>query len=221
MKIFLLMVTLALRNFKEYDDISFKIRARIDTMLESHQSAEDLAKFHVCEVQYGVESPNNDLRKQVQKSIGESTEDVINLFHSHYEHGIVVNASFILGLPGEDNNYYAALIDFIKHIYEPGMTKVYLNFFTPHPVKCKIPDDVFLVSNDLHYYTHKIPVCYSKTPRAKVYARRKMLDTYDKIVELTSSQDYNPTIPDQIRESYISDHYLENYEIMKYGEESQ
>lgn len=43
-----------LEQFKDYNDISFKIRARIDTMLASNVSIEDLAQYHICEIQYGV-----------------------------------------------------------------------------------------------------------------------------------------------------------------------
>lgn len=209
-----------LERFRDYNDISFKIRARIDTMLESNVSVEELARYHICEVQYGVESPEDELRKQVQKGIGKSYEDVKNLFFSHYKYGIVVNASFILGLPGESVSYYTALINFIKEIYTPDKTKIYLNFYTPHPAKCRIPENVVLISNDLAYFTHKIPVCYSKGLPPKIHVRKKMLSTYDEITQLTSSQIFNPTIPDTIRAKFISDFRLEDNEIMKYGEDN-
>ena len=206
-----------LEAFKEYDDISFKVRARIDTMLASKISSEELAQFNIKEIQYGVESPSSDMRRYVQKFINKNDEDVVNLFKAHNEYKIIVNASFILGLPAEDANYYESLVKFIQKIYAPGLTKVYLNFYTPHPVRGRIPDDVNIVTNDLKYYTHKIPVCYPKNPKMKVLVRQKMLVVYDKIVALTNSQDYNPLIPPDIKQRFTRDGQLANHDIMKYG----
>lgn len=211
-----------LECFKEYDDISFKIRARIDTMLQSSVSVSDLAQYHISEIQYGVESPEDDLRKQVQKSIGKSCNDVINLFKLHYEYNIVVNASFILGLAGEDRHYYSALTNFVQQIYVKGKTKVYLNFYTPHPVKGRIPEHVYLISNDLNYFTHKIPVCYPKYPLSKAPIRKKMLETYDKIIQMTDSQLFNPKIPSEIQKKFtMGNQSLDNSEIMRYGDDNQ
>lgn len=101
------------------------------------------------------------------------------------------------------------------------MAKIYLNFYTPHPSKCRMPEDAVLITNDLNCYTHKIPVCYSRVPRSKIHIRKKMLSTYDEIINLTASQRFNPPIPDWIKEKYSSDCRLENNEIMKYGVDSQ
>ena len=176
-----------------------------------------MAQFHIKEIQYGVESPSSDMRRYVQKFINKNDEDVVNLFKAHNEYKIIVNASFILGLPAEDANYYESLVKFIQKIYAPGLTKVYLNFYTPHPVRGRIPDDVNIVTNDLKYYTHKIPVCYPKNPKMKVLVRQKMLVVYDKIVALTNSQDYNPLIPPDIKQRFTRDGQLANHDIMKYG----
>ena len=208
-----------LEEFRDYDDISFKIRARIDTMLASNISSGELEEYHVKEIQYGVESPSNEMRQYVQKNMKKSTDDVIKLFKSHNEHGIVVNASFILGLPFESGDYYKALAEFIDKIYTPRFTKVYLNFYTPHPVRGKIPDDVNIVTNDLNYYTHKIPVCYPKNPRMKVLVRQKMLSTYNSIVKRTKSEAYNPQIPSSITQLFTHDSQLSGNDIMKYGED--
>lgn len=208
-----------LSAFVDYDDISFKVRARIDTMLETGISSQNLLRYHISEIQYGVESPNNELRKFVQKSIRKTNTEVINLFNSHYECGIIVNASFILGLPGEDKKYYNSLTEFIKKIYRPGLTKVYLNFYTPHPIKGRIPDEMNLVTNDLKYYTHKIPVCFAKIPRAKVKTRQDMLAAYNSIVAMTSSRTYNPPIPTEISKRLTQDNNPASNEIMKYGED--
>lgn len=208
-----------LEEFRGYDDISFKIRARIDTMLASNLSCGELEEYHIREIQYGVESPNSEMRTYVQKYITKSSEDVIKLFKLHNEHGIIVNASFILGLPFENVNYYKALAEFIDKIYTPKFTKVYLNFYTPHPVRGKIPDDVNIVTNDLNYYTHKIPVCYPRNPKMKVLVRQKMLSTYSSIVKRTKSEAYNPPIPDSIIQSFTHDIQPSGNEIMKYGED--
>ena len=188
-------------------------------MLASNLTCGELEEYHIKEIQYGVESPNNEMRQYVQKYITKSSEDVIKLFKLHNEHGIIVNASFILGLPFENVNYYKALAEFIDRIYTPQFTKVYLNFYTPHPVRGKIPDDVNIVTNDLNYYMHKIPVCYPKNPRMKVLVRQKMLSTYNSIVKRTKSEAYNPPIPDSIRQLFTHDSQLSGNEIMKYGED--
>lgn len=210
-----------LEEFKGYDDISFKVRARIDTMLASKISAEELAQYHIKEIQYGVESPSSDMRRYVQKFISNNDEDVINLFKEHNKYNIVVNASFILGLPAEDGHYYDSLSEFIQKIYTPGLTKVYLNFYTPHPVRGRIPDDVNIVTNDLKYYTHKIPVCYPKNPKMKVLVRQKMLAAYDRIVAQTNSKAYNPAIPAGIKKIFARDGQLASNNIMRYGGDTQ
>lgn len=210
-----------LEAFKGYDGISFKVRARIDTMLASEISSQELAQYHIKEIQYGVESPSSDMRRYVQKFINKNDEDVINLFKAHNEYKIIVNASFILGLPAEDGHYYDSLAKFIQKIYTPDLTKVYLNFYTPHPVRGRIPDDVNIVTNDLKYYTHKIPVCYPKNPKMKVLVRHKMLVTYDNIVAQTNSRAYNPAIPLDIKQIFIRDGQLASNNIMKYGGDTQ
>lgn len=210
-----------LSEFIEYQDISFKVRARIDSMLDTRIPSTELVRYHIGEIQYGVESPNSELRKVVQKGIKESEAQVINLFKSHYECGIIVNASFILGLPGEDKKYYNNLTEFIKKLYEPGLTKVYLNFYTPHPIKGKIPDEMYLVTNDLKYFTHKIPVCYAKFPKANIKVRQDMIATYNSIVAISESKAYNPQIPAEIRRRMTQGNDPASNEIFWYGEDEK
>lgn len=210
-------ITNILGKFKNYDGIAFKVRSRIDSMLTSKLSSSVLSEYHISEIQYGVESPSSEMRRYVQKEIKKSSEDVVKLFKDHNENGIVVNASFILGLPGENVDYYESLVSFIRQIYTPNLTKVYLNFYTPHPTRGKIPDDVCVVTNDLNYYTHKIPVCFPKAPKMKPLVKQKMLSAYTIIVEETHSRDFNPVIPKVIAQLFKRDEKLLNNEIMKYG----
>lgn len=210
-----------LGEFKDYQGITFKVRARIDTMLKSNVSSEELAAYHISEIQYGVESPDSDMRKSVEKNISKSADDVIKLFKAHNNCGITVNSSFILGLPRENKAYYSSLISFVQQIYTPGLTKVYLNFYTPHPVKGKIPDEMFIVSNDLTYFNHKIPVCYPKNPRMKIIARQTMLETYEAIVEMTDSRAYNPRVPSDIASIFTRDNRQAKLEILRYGEDKK
>ena len=207
-----------LQHFQDFEGISFKIRARIDTMVSSGLTTDELAQYHIKEIQYGVESSSNKLRRYINKGIGESAENVINLFNSHYKSGIVVNASFILGLTGEDSDYYNSLKDFISKIYKPHMSKIYLNFYTPHPAKNVIPDNLTLVTNDLNYFTHKIPIGYVIATMPKIRHRRKMIQTYDDIVSMTNSQEFNPKIPEDIKALLCSNNSLNTNKILKYGE---
>lgn len=98
------------------------------------------------------------------------------------------------------------------------MSKIYLNFYTPHPTKNIIPDNLTLVTNDLNYFTHKIPIGYVIATMPKIRHRRQMIQTYDEIVSMTNSQEFNPKIPENIKALLCSNKCLNTNNILKYGE---
>lgn len=189
------------------DGIKFKIRARYDEMINSNISLQQLHNLGVDEIQYGIESPNIYIRKNIKKGFSSSTnQDLINFIKEHAKCGITANCSFILGINGEDLSYYRELIKFIKAIYcEESKPKIYINFLTPHPYNSQFPlGNYNLVTKNLDYFTHKYPVCFAQN--STYGERKKMLDTYDEIVKYTKSTIYNPLVskmPKELTDAFI------------------
>lgn len=199
---------LRILNAVQDDGIKFKIRARYDSMVSSGITLEQLSKHGVDEIQYGIESPDVHIRKAINKGYQHNSE-LIGFIRDHNNYGITANCSFILGISGEDNDYYDALLNFIKRIYdEISKPKIYINFFTPHPFNSKFSNRGYaLVTNDLNYFTHKFPVCFADTQAGGRGVRSKMLKTYDEIVDYTHSLLYNPKtseIPKELKSAFLN-----------------
>lgn len=191
------------------EGVLFKIRARYDEMIQHKISLERLHRLGVDEIQYGIESPDIYLQRNISKGFPKdsSEKNLIEFIRSHEKNGIKANCSFILGISGEESEYYDELFEFIKKIYdEESKPKIYMNFLTPHPINSQFPiQNHVLATNDLNYFTHKYPVCYAQD--STYGKRKKMLETYDKIVEYTNSGLYNPLtskIPESLKKSFLT-----------------
>ena len=189
------------------EGLKFKIRARYDEMIARNISLEKLQKLGVDEIQYGIESPDIHLLRNINKGFPRNAQssDLVRFICSHADYDITANCSFILGIEGEDDIYYESLFDFIKQIYnDKSKPKIYINFLTPHPINSSFPTSNYtLATNNLNYFTHKYPVCYAQN--STYGTKRKMLDTYERIVKYTNSEAYNPLeIPEKLKRSFIS-----------------
>ena len=175
------------------EKIKFKIRARYDEMVTSGITLNEMRDLGIDEIQYGIESPDIYIRRSVRKGfVSSKKDDLVKFIRDHSECGITANCSFILGINGESVEYYKELYNFIKEIYsDSSKPKIYINFLTPHPYNSRFPlDNYSLVTDDLNYFTHKYPVCYSND---STYGQRtRMLETYDRIVKYSNSETYNP-----------------------------
>ena len=186
-----------------------KIRARYDEMIQHNISLERLHDLGVDEIQYGIESPDIHLQRIVRKGFprNSSEKSLVEFIRAHERNGIKANCSFILGITSEDPAYYNDLFEFIKSIYDnESKPKIYINFLTPHPINSQFPiQNYSLATNDLNYFTHKFPVCYAQNSSYGI--RKKMLETYDRIVKYTNSGLYNPPvskIPETLKEAFLS-----------------
>lgn len=191
------------------EGVVFKIRARYDEMNQHKISLERLHRLCVVEIQYGIESPDIYLQRNVSKGFPRDSNEknLIEFIRSHEKYGIKVNCSFILGIAGEDSEYYDKLFGFISEVYDKeSMPKIYINFLTPHPINSQFPiQNYILDTNDLNYFTHKFPVCHAQG--STWGERKKLLETYDRIVEYTNSRLYNPPtskIPDTLKKAFLS-----------------
>ncbi len=202
---------------QQYTDIHFKIRMRLDYWLKNPPyDYELLKKWGVEEIQYGVESPQSDILKVLHKGIDVEYDKIEYIFKQHFENQITVNASLLLAVSTlEDEKYYNKLLDFINKFVDTKYFKPYVNFLTPHPINSQISfSNHNIVTSDLNYYTHKVPVAYPdgiKRPQ-----REKMLKIYDDIVKTTRSENYNCPIPESAREIFLIGNTIDNGEIMYY-----
>lgn len=191
------------------EGVLFKIRARYDEMSDLNTPLKELHELGVDEIQYGIESPDVHVSRNVKKGFSRKPieNELIDFIRKHAEYGITANCSFILGIEGEDEKYYEDLMDFITKIYdEKSKPKIYINFLTPHPVNSSFPTQNYnLATNNLNLFTHKYPVCYAMGSDFGI--RKKMLETYDKIVSYTNSQSYNPPLnamPQNLRKMFTN-----------------
>ena len=188
-------------NEVQLPGIRFKIRTRVDRLLDKKDLLERLAKMGVTEIQYGVESSDYMLLNKINKGIKKKQIDKVKSFIiSHADLNITANCSFILGLPEETEEYYGEMFLFIKDIYDLSHNckpKIYINFFTPHPrnSRFEIADDFKMITEDLNYFTHKYPVgFYEPISGNGAIIRGKMIETYEKIIEYTNSTRFNPSL---------------------------
>ena len=192
-----------MQHCSQYRDIHFKIRMRLDDWnRENIIDLETLRKWGVDEIQYGVESPQSDILSLLQKGMAFERSKITDLFREHYANEIKVNASLILGCSElEDEEYYKKLEQFVSDIYDERYFIPYFNFYTPHPKNSTFKNDEYtVISNDLNYYTHKIPIAFPKNMRR--FERGIMLETYNRMTEKTNSRTYNPSIPEEIKEAF-------------------
>ena len=188
---------------KECDEITFKIRARVDEMRSLNIDLKMLYTYGVREIQYGLETPDEALLRKVKKGYRYGAKDLSELIRKTTECGIVANCSFILGIAGETKDYYESLMEFFRKLnVDRKYLKIYINFLTPHPYKNEFPaGDYKLITTDLKYFTHKVPVAIPDGMNR--ITRKKMLDTYDRIVAEYKMEHYNPKIDPTIRSKFI------------------
>ena len=192
------------RCSQSHQDITFKIRARVDGMLKENVDLEHLYNVGIREIQYGLETPDSNLLFNVKKGYKYGQESLKNLIQHTASCGIVANCSFILGICGESIDYYHSLLAFFEQLQvDYSLLKIYVNFLTPHPYKNEFPKNEYsLVTNDLKFFTHKVPVCFPDGMRRMT--RIEMLRTYDKIVYTYNMGNYNPPIDETIRTNFIN-----------------
>lgn len=200
------------------ENIKFKIRARYDEMVTSGITLNEMRDLGIDEIQYGIESPDIYIRRSVRKGfVSSKKDDLVKFIRDHSECGITANCSFILGINGESVEYYKELYNFIKEIYsDSSKPKIYINFLTPHPYNSRFPlDNYSLVTDDLNYFTHKYPVCYSND---STYGQRtRMLETYDRIVKYSNSETYNPltdNMPKELKNRFKQGQISERQEVI-------
>lgn len=181
--------------------IQFKIRTRVDHLIDNKEMLEELKSLGVVEIQYGIESSSYMILSNISKGIKRGQIDKVKSFIKlHSDLGIVANCSFILGLEGESEEYYDELLDFVKEVYDYKdfcKPKIYINFLAPHPRNSSFPvtENFHMVTNDLNYFTHKYPIgFYSKF---EITTRQKMIETYEEIIEYTNSKMFNPSLKTQ------------------------
>jgi len=194
--------------------VNFKIRARYDEVNKKDSNAflKELQDIGIDEIQYGIETHDKSIRKSVDKMYNDidTKKDIEAFIKKHAEYGITANCSFILGMEGESVEYYDDFIGFMENIYNGNKPKpkIYLNYLTPHPCNSKFElreGTYHLVANDLNYFTHRYPVCYKGPSNQNSMIRNeKMLETHDKIAEITNSKEYNPSLDDEeLKENFI------------------
>lgn len=185
--------------------IKFKIRTRIDHLIDKKNILCKLKERGVVEIQYGIESSDDMLLRSINKGIKKRQIDKIkNFINGHADLGIIANCSFILGLPGETEDYYEELLQFIKDIYDYHKIykpKIYVNFLTPHPRGSAFPinDKYHMVTCDLNYFTHKYPIGFYDHD---LQTRQKMIDIYETIIQYTDSKKFNPSLRGMKEQQY-------------------
>lgn len=200
--------------------INFKIRARIDDILSKEIKLKNLYDLGITEIQYGLETPDATLLKNIKKGYKYGNEKLVDFIKDNTNNGIVANCSFILGIKDEEIEYYKSLTNFFESLkYEKDFLKIYINFFTPHPYKNEFTDNDYVIfKNDLQFFTHKIPVAYPKGMNRMT--RKAMLNTYDDIVDMFDAVKYNPPISNSIKKGFLNGVKKgdENKKIKEYGE---
>lgn len=198
----------------QFPGIKFKIRARVDHLLDRKSFLQELRNLGVIEIQYGVESFDYMLLSGINKGIKKKQIDKIKGFiKANADLNIIANCSFILGLSGENEEYYDELFSFIREIYDYSTNckpKIYINFLTPHPISSsfKLTRNYGMITTDLNYFTHKYPIGFYEQEDGVGYTlREKMIDTYEKIIKYTDSTKYNPSLMNGEKYEYL-EHFL-------------
>jgi hypothetical protein len=110
-------------------------------------------------------------------------------------------------MDGEDVEYYKELEEFMSNIYRnTSKPKIYLNYLTPHPYNSRfdLRGGIYhLVTDDLNYFTHRYPVCY--VGNGDTTLNIKMLETHNKIAEITESTHLNP----QLEEGTLKNNFVD------------
>jgi radical SAM superfamily enzyme YgiQ (UPF0313 family) len=184
--------------------VEFKIKSRVDMLMREKESLRDYHRWGVREIQFGIEAVNPQMLNMIHKGYEPETDALRDFLEYVADLGIVVNASFILGIEGESVKYYDGLIKFVRSLGHLERFKVYVNFYTPHPMLSRwtVPAKSRLLIDDLRCFTHKIPLVCPSTLTSRSH-RAAMLDTYDQIVALTKAERYNPAISSELRERFI------------------
>ena len=189
----------------QFPGIRFKVRTRVDHLLDRRDLLQELSDLGVIEIQYGIESFDYMLLNGVSKGIKKKQIDKIKKFiMANADFNIIANCSFILGLSGETEEYYDELFSFVKEIYDYSdkcKPKIYINFLTPHPLSSsfKVTRNYKMITTDLNYFTHKFPIGFYEQEDGVGYTiREKMIDTYEKITRYTDSTKFNPSLREGI-----------------------
>jgi len=204
-------------NKKTFGGVNFKIKSRLDIIRREKDLLKFLSVNKVSEIQYGVESLNQQMLAIIKKNAKYSFKELKNFFTAHKDLGIIVNASFIIGIEGEDEDYYDYFLEAITELNDENI-KFYFNFYTPHPFKSKwnISSASKLLNDDLSCFTHKIPIITPSTIGTR-NQRQKMLQTYEDVVNITKSRQYNLEIPHGLKDIFLTGTKdFKNKDIRKY-----
>lgn len=192
---------------REDKRVILKIKSRIDYMINNIDLIEQLSRLNVREIQFGIESIDNSILQGIKKGrLMINIDKVKDVIQRCYDHNIIVNASFVFCLIGENEQYYSQFENFINDIYcNNGLLKIYLNFYTPHPFNNKIhlADNYILCNKYLESYTHVIPCCYPNYFDKR--CKEILIETYNNIVSRTNSEKYNPQINQKFIDLFLSE----------------
>ncbi len=79
-----------MQHCNQYDNIHFKIRIRLDDWNRKDIiNLQTLRKWGIDEIQYGAESPQNDILSLFQKGMSFERNTIVKLFKKHYEKKIL------------------------------------------------------------------------------------------------------------------------------------
>lgn len=184
--------------------VGFKIKARLDFFRREPSVIAVLAACGVREVQIGLEVLSPEQQAKVRKGYKIATAEMNQILAALVDAGIRVNASFILGSPGETTRDHASLVEWVGAIRDLDMYKVYVNFFTPHPWKASWPlSDGFLAIPRLECYTHKLPVYVPASLMAVPDGRESLINTYHRVGRISRSMTWNPEVPPEICNEFL------------------
>lgn len=184
--------------------VEFKIKSRVDILSKQPELIKKYYEWGVREIQFGVETVNPELQSFIHKGSEHETRALKRFLEYVAKIGIVVNASLILGIDGESARYYDNLVRFVGGLAHLERFKVYVNFYTPHPLQGKwsVPARGKLFNDDLSCFTHKIPLVSPSTISLRAQ-REAMLNAYDRLVDISQSASFNPPVPGHLREIFL------------------
>ena len=196
--------------------LGIKLKSRIDG-IEDDGLLKLMRTAGVDYIHLGVESISDTLLKRMKKGGSINKKMIESVLNMILENDININPVFIIGVPQQTADDLDETVSFIKTLGQSPRVIAYASFWTPHPVdgKFSIADDLVLLENNIHRFTHKQPVAVP-TSLNTINGREKMVQSFHDIADYTGNRDVNPMISINQKESFVNAQEIINTKIPLY-----
>jgi radical SAM superfamily enzyme YgiQ (UPF0313 family) len=175
--------------------LKFRVKARVDDINEERLDL--MSDAGVSILHFGVESPIQRILDKMRK--GYDGRDLGERLRLIAQSGMIMNPSFILGIPGEDTDSLLATADYIKSVHDmQKCALIYTSLITAHPgstLRVNARErGLRIINNDLDDYAHWMLTAIPDSLGDRFYAVSLLYETQKDVVSYVNGLEPHLTV---------------------------